>query len=330
MKDVKPNLLITPSKSKLQFNKRFTVVIVCFSISALFWFLIAMTHDYSSRISIPVTYENIPGKKVVINDLPKNISVIIKANGFKILSYSLKKNIEPITIDVASKMKSASISSGVLSIATKTFVADFNDQLGKEVSITGFEPDSIVFNFRDRETKLVPIIIDLKATFERQYDTTAAPVSQPSFVEVSGPPSLLKKLNSVKTELVEIGPLKNNYKSKVNLVTNHLLTYNINKVEIIVPVEKFTEGTVVITVNPINVTKGYSLKTFPEKVSIRYITSLSNYNKVSSAMFDAVVDAAGLEKVHPEKISVQLITSPDFVRSATLEPERVDYILRKQ
>ncbi len=330
MKDVKPNLLNTPPKSKLQFNKRFTVVIVCFSISALFWFLIAMTHDYNSRISIPVTYENIPGKKVVINDLPKNISVIIKANGFKIFTYSLKKNIDPITIDVASKMKSASVSSGVLSIATKTFVTDFNDQLGKDIVITGFEPDSIVFNLRDRETKLVPVVIDLKATFERQYDTTSAPISQPMFVEVSGPPSLVRNIKNVKTELIDVGPLKANYKAKVNLVTNRLLTYNISNVEVVVPVEKFTEGTVEITVNPINVTKGYSLKTFPEKVSIKYITSLSNYNKVSSAMFDAIVDAAGLEKAHPEKISVQLITRPDIVRAATLEPERVDYILRKQ
>lgn len=330
MKDVNPNLLNPNPQGKLRFNRRFSVVLVCFAISALFWFLKAMSREYSTRITIPVTYSNIPGKKVVINDLPKEISVVIKTKGFQILSYSFKRNHPPINIDVASKMHSTTMSSGLLAFATKTFVSDFNDQLGKEVVVTGFEPDSIVFNFRDRVTKTVPIVPDLKVSFERQFDSTQAPYCNPAFVEVSGPPSLLSKLKFVKTEMIEAGQLKSTFKKKTGIVTSHLLTYNVEKVEVVVPVEKFTEGTVDIPVNPINVTKGFSLKPFPERIKVRFVTSLSNYNKVTPSMFDAVVDATDLEKSHPEKISVQLITRPSFVRSATPEPERVDYILRKQ
>ena len=114
------------------------------------------------------------------------------------------------------------------------------------------------------------------------------------------------------------------------LVKNKLLTYDISEVTITVPVEKFTEGTVEIPINPVNVSRGFTLKTFPEKVKVRYVTSLSVFNKVSPAMFDAIVDATNLENTHPDKISIQLITRPSFVRTATADPERVDYILRKQ
>ncbi len=330
MKDVNPNLLNPNPQTKLRFNRRFSVVVICFAISALFWFLKAMSRDYSSRIVIPVTYSNLPGKKVVVNDLPKEISVNIKTTGFKIISFGLRRKQKEINIDVATKMKSVAVSSGLLAFATKTFIADFNEQLGKEVTVTGFDPDSIVFNFKDRVTKSIPIHLDLKATYERQFDTTSAPFSVPSYVEVSGPSSILQNLKSVKTELIEIGPLKTTYKTKVRLVKNNLLTYDVSTVDVTIPVEKFTEGIVEIPVNPINVSKGFTLKTFPERVKIRYVTALSNFNKVSPAMFDAIVDATDLEKSHPEKMSVQLIIQPDFVRSATVEPERVDYILRKQ
>ena len=47
-------------------------------------------------------------------------------------------------------------------------------------------------------------------------------------------------------------------------------------------------------------------------------------------MFDAIVDATNLENTHPDKVTIQLITRPAFVRTAVAEPERVDYILRKQ
>lgn len=317
-------------KGRLRLNRRVSVVLICFGIASLFWCLIALSNDYNTRISIPVTYANIPGKKVVINDLPKEISVVVKTSGFKIISFNFNKQQKPIEIDVASKMKSSSVSSGFMSLATKAFLSDFNQQLGKDVVVSGFEPDSIIFNFRDKVTKSVPVFIDLKATFARQFDTSSSPVANPAFVEVSGPPAILAGLKSIKTELVETGELKSTYKKKVALIKNKLLTYDVSEVTVTVPVEKFTEGTVDVPVNAINVSGGFALKTFPEKVKVRYVTSLSNFNKVSPAMFDAIVDADNLESLHPDKISIQLITRPAFVRSASAEPERVDYILRKQ
>jgi hypothetical protein len=119
-------------------------------------------------------------------------------------------------------------------------------------------------------------------------------------------------------------------KTKVKLITNRLLTYSTDKVDVYIPVEKFTEGVIEVPVQPTNLAKGFSLKTFPDKVKVRYMVSLSRYNKISPAMFKAVVDASGLEKEHPEKIVVQLIQKPEFIRMAELESERLDYIMRKE
>jgi hypothetical protein len=46
-------------------------------------------------------------------------------------------------------------------------------------------------------------------------------------------------------------------------------------------------------------------------------------------MFDVVADATGLSDKKLNQLKVHLQTSPSFLRTTTIEPEKVDYILRK-
>ncbi|MBL0103925.1 MAG: hypothetical protein IPP51_09310 [Bacteroidetes bacterium] len=144
MKDINSNLLNNQPPGRLRLNRRLTIVLICFGISAVFWLLIALSREYPSEMVIPVSYSNIPGKKVVVNDLPKIITVEIKTTGFRIISNSFRKSFDPIQIDVAGKMQTLVLSSGILALPSQSFLSDFSRPLGKEISITGFKPDSII------------------------------------------------------------------------------------------------------------------------------------------------------------------------------------------
>jgi hypothetical protein len=319
---------VKPSRWKI--NKRFYVILICFLISTVFWILIALSQDYPATVVYPVNYVNLPGKKVVMNDLPTRIAVNVRTTGFKILSYGFSKEQESVEVDVAANMNTSSVSNDFLALPTQSFVNDFAKELGKEVEITGFKPDSIVFSFSDLTTRKVPVSIDLQATFEKQFDSTASPKLFPAFVEVSGPPSVMHSLNSIRTEKVVLNNLKATAKGKVKLQTSRLLSYNVNEVSYTLPVEKFTEGTMEVDVHPINVKEGFVLKTFPDKIKVRYTVALSKYNSVEASMFDAMVDAAEADAAKTSKLDVKLVSYPNFIKGATLEPEKVDYILRKQ
>ncbi len=328
MKDMKvtPGLL----KKGLRINKRFYIVLICFSIAAIFWLLLALSHDYPTTITFPVRYVNLPGKKILMNELPSEITVQLKTSGFKILSLNFQNNKEPIEVDISENLQSTLFRSDILSISTNSFLPDFSKELGKEITITGFLPDSIVFNFSDVITKRVVVNLILQADFERQYDTTGPAEIYPRVVDVSGPVSEIEKLNSVNTESVVLKNLKETVKMKVKLNENRLLSYNVDEVNFTLPVEKFTEGSASVEINTVNVKEGFSLKTFPDHIKVRYTVALSHYNHVDNAMFDAVVDAYELVESHPAKLDVKLITKPSFVRVSVLEPSKVDYILRKQ
>jgi hypothetical protein len=320
----------TAKPARWTINKRFYVILVCFLISAIFWLLIALSHDYPATVVYPVHYVNFPGKKVVMNDLPERIAVSVRTSGFKLLSYGFSKQKQSVEVDVAAKMVTSSVSNDFLALPTQMFVNDFANELGKDVVITGFQPDSIVFSFSDLTTKKVPVLIDLDATFEKQFDSTGNAQLFPAFVEVSGPPAVMQSLTSIKTERVELQKLKSTAKGKVKLVPTRLLTYNVNEVNYTLPVEKFTEGSLDVDVHPINVVDGYQLKTFPDKVKVKYTVALSKYNSVEKSMFDAMVDAADVDTKKGNKLDVKLVSFPPFIKDATLDPAKVDYILRKQ
>ena len=93
------------AQGRLQLNKRLYIVLVCFLIAAVFWLLIALSNDYPTSYSVSVKYVNLPGKKVITNELPSKITVNMKASGFLILSYDFQKTQKTVEIDIGSRLK---------------------------------------------------------------------------------------------------------------------------------------------------------------------------------------------------------------------------------
>ncbi len=315
---------------KLKFNKRVQVILVCFTVSLVFWFLIAMSKTYTDKFRFPVQYVEFPDQRIVVNDLPRSITLSVKTTGFRILEYRFAKIQEPVIVNVASLLQgNPDIRNDMIVIPSKTLADDFSSQLGSEYSITGFVPDSIVFSFSNKMRKRVPVILDSKIELEKQFEETGNAKLQPDSVTVSGPSSLVATVKEVKTMLLEQKNVRADVKTKVSLLKDNLITTDVDHVNVIIPVEKFTEGTVEVPVHCINMKAGYTLKTFPDKVNVRFRVSLSKYNDVRAEMFDAVVDASSLPDANVKQLKVKLQTAPLFIRSATVDPEKTDYILRK-
>ncbi|REK32329.1 MAG: YbbR-like domain-containing protein [Bacteroidetes bacterium] len=326
------NVLIAPRPAKrLRLDRRLTIVLVCFFISTIFWLLIALTHEYNSQISFPVVYKNLPGKKVIINELPDSMTLQIRTNGFRLLSYEFSSRRKSIEVDVASRMAGTlGANNEVLALPSKTFTADFSRQFGPEVSITGFFPDSIVFYFSEKISKRLPVKVNLKLEMDKQHSATGRTQVIPDTVEVSGPPSVIQKLKYVETDQVNLENVRASVELSMPLAKNRLLTYNTGQVQVKVPIEKFTESSIEARVRAVNVPAGYTMKTFPDKVTIRYQVALSKFNDIKDYNFDVIVNAESITKLNPSKVKAELVVFPEMVKITGIEPDMLDYILRKQ
>ena len=141
---------ILPQKPvpKLKLNKKVQVVLICFFFATLFWFLIVLSKEYVSHVTISVHYERVPMTHVVVNELPKTIKLAVKTTGFRILSYLASRPYEPVNIDVASKLPANMEVPPNLALPTRSMAADFTMLLGDEYQILGYQPDTIFFSFR--------------------------------------------------------------------------------------------------------------------------------------------------------------------------------------
>ena len=314
---------------KLKFNKRIQVILVCFIVSIIFWFLIAMSKTYTDKFVFPIQYTSFPDSRIIVNDLPKTITLTVKTTGFRILSYRFAKMQEPVTIDVAATLQGTDIKNEMIVIPSKSLTEDFTSQLGSDYNITGFSPDSILFTFSNKVTKKVPVILQSDITLEKQFDTTSGAILDPDSVVISGPAATMDAIKNILTAPLKLTNVRGGIRAKASLIKDRFVTTDVEQVTVLIPVEKFTEGTCEVPVHSINVQKGYTLKTFPDKVKVRYRVTLSKYNDVRPEMFDAVVDASGLPDENTRQLKVRLETAPFFIRSVTIDPEKTDYILRK-
>ncbi|MFM2208127.1 MAG: hypothetical protein RL213_2102 [Bacteroidota bacterium] len=311
-------------------NRQVTVFLVCLLIAIVFWLLQSLSDVYPATIGFPVRYSGLPERKVVVNELPARIALDLRTTGFRILYYRFFKSPDPVEIDVSSGIASTGVSSDVLVVPTRYFLQDFNSQLGEEIQVTGFRPDSIVLMFNDRVSKRVPVLTRTAFSLRRQYDTLAGPTAFPDSVTVSGPPSAVRNIARVYTHPADFGELQSSVDTPVVLQPVPLVDIEPSEVRVSIKVEKFTEGIFEVDVHPVNVPAGFVLKTFPDQVKVRYQASLSVFSTVDKEQFEVVADASSANGSGLNMLPLRVVTQPAGVRSVVVEPLEVEFLLRRK
>ena len=71
-------------------NRKVYVFFICFVIAVMFWFLLALTKDYSSTFEVSVAYENLPPHMLVTNELPKKLSLNVTTSGYRLITMTTR------------------------------------------------------------------------------------------------------------------------------------------------------------------------------------------------------------------------------------------------
>ena len=307
-------------------NRKVYVFFICIVIAAMFWFLLALTKDYPSTLEVNVAYENFPPHMIVANALPEKLSLSVNTSGYRLISLNSSAKEDTLHIDVLSL---TGIDAGAKNISSELLAQNFIQQLGNDVEITAIQPDSILFDVSPSVNIIKPVKAIMDISFERQYDAVSPVKINPQVVTVTMPIREAGKGDWIETEKITAKNLRSSLKRKVKLIAPHGTMLSTNEVEVSFEVEKFTEGTVIVPVTLINVPKGLRVKIFPGEITVKYRVALSLYDKVKPEMFSAVADADASSSGSSDKLDVQIISSPPYVRSTTWQPLKVDFILRK-
>jgi len=318
-------------------RKKYLVFIFFVALSTLAWYIRALADNYITEIKYPVKYINLPPNRILSKAPPSFLNIQVRADGFTILSYKLKLK-RALRFDVNSfSLYSLSTDSTSVYLLTQyihdKLTAELNES-NKNIQILDISPDTLFFNFsrlRKKKIKIIPVISKSSLMFARQHMLNGEPYVIPDSIFVSGPTNILDTLNQIYTEIVNLENEEDTVKTTRPLKSfDERVIYSINKVKVIVPVDRFTESDFEIPIDAINVPENLVVKLFPNKIKINYLITLSNFNKVTLGSFHAYIDYNTIDHDINPKLKVNLDPLPAYMHNVKIKPAYVEFLIEKR
>lgn len=292
--------------------------------SAIVWVLVQFSKTYTQLIEIPVNYVNIPLDKSISEERPDHIDLQLQDNGFSIYYYKIFN--PELRVDLA-KTKS---SEGELVYSIQNHLTDIESQLKIDFDNSRIIQDQIVVPFQFKKEKMLKVVPRIEISYAVGYSADDPVRLTPDSVKVSGPQSIIDSISQVSTESIQLTKVNDDLEGKVALDTSALgeLSFYENSVIYRQKVEKYTEGSVEIPVEVINVPDNLNLAYFPKTVVVYYQVNLQDFDKVSAADFEVVCDYQSVKKGDDYMIA-QIAEKPKFVNSIRLNERRIQFVIKR-
>ena len=284
--------------------------IICAFCSAALWITREMGKTYEERLTIPITYNNVPKSLVLVSEFPDNLMVSVEATGWGILTHYVF-GVDQITLDI-----SKIVNSNYSHISTKDPMV--LSELGVQLKVLDVYPTEIHFSFEKVNFKKVPVKTSLALSFAQQYELEGDVLVEPDTIVVFGAKQTIDTIQYVYANQLEKKKLRESFSENVALVPMKNVEYSNDVVTISGQVEKFTEQTISIPIKLMNVPNGKVVDLMTEKVSITFLIGMSKVQNYYPTDFEAIVD---FEKITPNgSVPIEIVRYPNFVRIVNQNP----------
>ncbi|MBE8722576.1 YbbR-like domain-containing protein [Sphingobacterium pedocola] len=311
-----------------RFNKnqrrKISIFLRCVIISFIAWTLIAISNKYTVTLKAGIEYINIPEKRAFHPLQSDTVKVRVKMSGWDLLLSKFKPDSSNIQVDLSNlKTRNFIVFSSQLGFINRQFPA--NKQIIHVV------PDTLYFDFSKQTQRKVPVKVPYNITFRKQYGITGETKANPAYVTITGPLEDVANIEFLETDTIRGMQIQTDVRTVANINRNQRTNITIYPTiaEIVIPVGELTEKVIEIPLKIENARKFTSVRTVPSKVSITTLVSLKDYNKWSARDFEAVVDLESWIEHSVTSLPVILTQVPDFCKIIKIEPQNVDFFVRK-
>lgn len=296
---------------------------ICVLIAAILWIVHALNTVYNYTIKIPVEFINIPQNKIPLNDLPSKLTLDIKASGLKLL---LTKFNETNTVTI--NFNDLKTSNKQLNYVLSNNTINFRPVFKFETQIKQISPDTLYFAERSGFQKTVMVKTPLYIKCAQGFGYKK-PTLSPSFVSIWGDTSVIKKIDTVYTELLSLDNLSQSVTKELSIIKpNTDINLNQSKVLINIEIDKLVEQTITIPVNVIKPETFKQANVFPQKIKVKFTSIQNNFNPSDTIYFKAT--ATALKNANFTKVPVMLTTVPGNITIMSIEPKEVEVLLIKK
>lgn len=309
-------------KNKSQSFQQFSNVLLFVTIAALLWLIIKLSANYTVTESLTLNFKDAPANQVITNGTQK-INVTLSSRGFDLLNYYFKpvsRRKVDISLEEVPLHKNSESTYSFGSSYAKEIIANF---LAIESGKISFDENRIILNMEQLDSVKVKVILDVDLSYEKQYNRHGKIEITPDSVTIYGPKNIIGKIDNVYTENLTLKNINSNVNVDVPLRLEEMTNADTKNVNIKINVEKYTEAE-----TNVKISHGYhkQLRLFPDKIKIKYIVYLSDYNIINENSFIVRIDTADIS---PENsfLPIYLADYPNNTKIISIEPKEVEYII---
>lgn len=304
-------------------SRNYKAYLLFLILTLILWFAIQLTKSYSFQNELSIQLSNIP-KHIVLDSSEQNLNVNLKSNGFKLWKYNMSS--DKFTIDFNDfAVDSFQLKMGASQL--KKIIANTYDFNSEDITLDKL---LLTFEFKRKETQIVPVKSYLKFRFASGYNTIDTLKLSPDSVVISGSKQDLEKINSIKTQQVELKNVDDTLRGEIPLVKpNSNVEISYDKVEYYLPVKKFSENALMIDIEVINIPDSLELNIFPNEAKVSFLVALQSFENVSSTDFKVVCDYD--KRYQKDGIMIpKLVKYPDNILNPKLHIRKVDYLVKQK
>ncbi len=305
-------------------SREFLIFLFFFMIAAGFWLIQTLNNDYEAEFSIPVRLKDVPNNLVMISEPPSELRVRVRDKGTVLLNYMLGKSFFPIHFSFLEyKARDNHVRIDASEMEKKII-----SQLNSSSKILAIRPDTLDYMYSTGQSKLVPVCFQGKVNAGPQHYVSDT-ICEPESVLVYAPSRVLDTISVAYTQYTNLDNISDTTRQQTSLANKKGVKFVPSSVNLIFPVDMYTEKTVEVPLEGVNFPANKVLRAFPSKVQVTFQVGLKRFNGINSSDFLINVSYEELLKLGSDKYVVKLKSVPHGVNPIRIMPEQVDFLIEQ-
>lgn len=221
-------------------------------------------------------------------------------------------------------------STGTGSVTAAELQRMMYQQLSASTKITSTKPDRLEYFFNYGLHKRVPLRWSGRVIPEHLYFISHTEYETDS-VDIYASQEKLDSINIVYTEPLNYANFRDTLSVRCNLQKMRGVKSVPDNVKITFYTDVLTEASIKdIPIQGINMPEGKVLRTFPSKVTIKFVAGVSLYRTLSAKDFTVVADYKDIASHPSDKCTLHIKKVPQGISRATLDIKQVDYLIEEE
>lgn len=306
-------------------NREFLVFVFFLIISSVFWLLTTLNETYEHEITFPVRITGVPKDIVLTSEEVDTIRVTVRDKGTQLLSYLYDENQRRVKIN----FRNYDHGDGTGVVPSSDIQKLVQQRLSQSAKITAMKTDRLYIYYNSGASKRVPVRWSGRVMPEHMYFISHVGYSEDS-VTIYASQHLLDSIRVVYTEPLNYAGFRDTLKVDCSLQKTLGVKTIPNKISVTFYTDVLTEVTIDdIHVEGINTPADKTLRTFPSRVSVSFVTGVNNYRNISASDFTVIADYNEISQHPADKCNLYLKRTPPGISRAALLTTQADYLIEQ-